>query len=118
MAWTQQEIDFLEKNKGKMSYGQIAAHLKKTRGAVAGQLRRMNRGGNFVEIQNHIKGKKKVEKSLERQDMPWIKLVDAGPYQCRWIVGEPRLLRCCGAMIEPKLAGKPYCLHHHKLAYL
>jgi GcrA cell cycle regulator len=44
------------------------------------------------------------------------RLLDLGPNDCRWPIGEPRSpdFRFCG---KPHTPGRPYCDHHWEMAF-
>lgn len=146
--WNAGDIKFLIENRMNMSMTMIAGHLNKSKGAVAGKLRRLGIktskdfhrmmlavsrgavGGNLVNKKKaddkwtaiatvYKKGSKAVPQHMREPpvailDGVGVKLWLLEPHHCKWVVGEPSNLTCCG---QNRQKDSPYCQDHHKFAY-
>lgn len=155
--WSKEQLQFLVKNRLLMSMSELAEHLGKTRGSVAGKLFRIGFKVNkafhskmvsraltrahasgkyagrktrrlatpeglegYVGIKSTFKrGAKSVPQHMIEPPVmilngTGVKIGDMEAHHCKWIIGEPSDITCCGQDRQNK---SPYCTAHHSIAY-
>lgn len=127
MSWTDDRVEILKKLWGE---GKTAAEIAKelggvTRNAVIGKAHRLKLSNRVSPIQQNKKPvaakpavEKKPKKKIisEDENRERVSLIDLGPRQCRWPIGDPQEenFGFCGDHLMP---GLPYCAEHAKVAY-
>ena len=143
-SWTQEQIDFAVANAEKLTRSQIGKHIGKSKAAVANFLCRANikmdeklrrlrfqQSGRESRVRRDIsmgyERIKSVSKKGERSNPQHMKEPPIGilggegvklwmieAHHCKWIVGEPKDLTCCG---NERQKDSPYCSAHSHIAY-
>lgn len=123
--WTQDDITFLRKNIGKMTYREIGVALGRTKSAIIGKADRLGLRGEAVRIaankrrarpERRVKQRKGNAPIFKKPKKARAALVVAteytlGRHQCSWPIGDPKEagFHFCG---QPAVHGKSYCPPH------
>lgn len=126
--WPLHQINELYRmvNEGKMTGSEIGGVLGKSRSAILGKCHRLElkmTKSKKLKPKDYLRFVPKAPPSVQRppkiekqymilRDVPHENfLLFAGPFNCRWICGEPKAAIICGL---PIARNSPYCPDHHR----
>lgn len=139
--WTEEEIQFIRDAWATSSAGKIASALGRTRNAIIGKVHRMGLSAAVGKVRSNPetkpprparKRRREAPIKIDAPSLPVCEIVpppiahveisrgvhfsDVGANGCRWVIGNPEDLTCCGAPASH--AGSAWCIHHRALVYV